>query len=534
MLSAFEQYHMNNMGARTPLQPYRGGNAAQSSGRQTGRRSSRWKLLLLLLAGVLIVVTVLIAASLQRAGTTLSVQVANQAAQQIDLTQSLAISPDLLGSNVFPEEGTTSKDQTGQGFMRYDPQVIQGLQSAGIKLLRFPGGNWGEEHTPSVAQLNAFSQLLQQVGAEGFMQAQLSDPLDSTPVDLATRATRAALLVDYMNNSQSIQRTGANAQAPFHPIKYWSVGNEPDLLLNQDTGQRYTVAEYTQAFIAYSLAMHQKDPTIKVFGPEISQYTGTGTSQLWMQGFLQGVSAYENTHDLPFHLLDGVSFHFYPFSNTEQNANTVLGNPQQWDTLVPALRQMIQQTTGEDLPIAITEINTTPGQGGPPANLSALWWAETLGKLMSNQVNYVAFFSTEGVDSPLPLFLQDGLSQTAMLRTMQLFAKLQSNLVPIQSVPGPVSIYATQDSGQTTTSLLFLNQTKQSQAIGVHSTSMLPFNAWQSAQLTLPAYGMVVLVLHHGGSPEAFVFNNQTDGQQAASTLQHIVCGNQADSALVC
>ena len=224
----------------------------------------------MLLVGALIIGIVLVAANVLRSTTTLTVQIPGQPQAQIDLNQSLTLSPYLLGSNVFPLLGTNSKDPSGQGFMSYDPQVVSGLRSAGVKLLRFPGGNFGEEHTLSTQQLNAFSNLLNQVGAEGFMQVQLSDPLDKTPVPLTTRATRAALLVDYMNNPQSIQRS---AGAPYHAIKYWSVGNEPDLLTNPDTGKIYTVAEYTQAFIAYSLAMHTKDPSIQVFGPELSQYS---------------------------------------------------------------------------------------------------------------------------------------------------------------------------------------------------------------------------------------------------------------------
>lgn len=527
------QYHMNNMSAKLPL---RERAIAHASGKQTRKRNSRWRLLLALLAGVLLIVIVLIAASLQRASTTLTVQVAGQSTSQIDLNESLALSPYLLGSNVFPQEGTNAKDQTGQGFMSYKPQVVEGLRSAGIKLLRFPGGNWGEQHTPSVEQLNDFSNLLKQVGAEGFMQAQLSDPLDDTPVPLATRATRAALLVNYMNNSQSIQRTGTNARDTYHPIKYWSVGNEPDLLINQDTGQRYTVEEYTQAFIVYSLAMHQKDTSIKVFGPEISQYSGAGSSKAWMESFLKGISAYENTHSLPFRLLDGVSFHFYPFADTEENANAMLSNPELWGTLAPALHQLIRQTVGQDLPLAITEINTNPGQGGPPSNLSALWWAETLGELMSNQVEYVTFFSTEGVDSPLPLFLQKDLTQTAMLRTMQLFSHLQNNLVPTQGqgTRDLVSIYATQDSEHNTVSLLLLNKTKQSQRISIHASSSLPFNPWLGVNLTLPGYQMVVLTLHRSGGNEAFLFSNQVSEQEAVPDVQHLVCGSQTDSAFAC
>ncbi|HLW02941.1 MAG TPA: glycoside hydrolase family 44 protein [Ktedonobacterales bacterium] len=516
-------------------------NAVQRVTRTPVKRRKRskagFRLVLLLLAGALVIGGALGVANLLRSATTLIVRISGQAQVRVDLNQSLALSPYLLGSNVFPVLGTSSKDPGGQGFMSYDPQVVAGLRSAGVKLLRFPGGNFDEEHALSPQQLDAFNDLLNQVGAEGFMQVQLSDPLDKKPVPLATRATRASLLVEYMNNPQSIQRSPG---APYHPIKYWSVGNEPDLLINPDTGKRYTVAEYTQAFIAYSLAMHTRDPSIQVFGPELSRYSAAGGPEdsqgiFWMQGFLQGVGDYERTHNLPFHLLDGVSFHYYPFGDGQQDATTMLNDPPQWDTLMPGLHQLIRQTIGADLPIAITEVNTNAIKAPPPQNLSALWWAETLGALMNNQADYVAFFSTEGVDSPNPLFLQKDLTQTAMLRVMQLFSRLQSQLVPVQDAQGSVSIYATQDGGHATASLLFVNQTSSSQQISVQAENILPWSSWQglqawsswqTASLTLQGYSMAVLTLHRDGSDEAFSFDNTASSQQGAPEVQHAVCSS--------
>lgn len=512
------------------------------------RGKALWRLLLTLPAGVLILAVVLVTANQFRSNTTLLVHIAGQAQVRVDLSQSLPLSSYLFGSNVFPMNGTSSKDPGGQGFMSYDPQVVSGLRSAGVRLLRFPGGNFGEEHTLSTQQLDAFSNLLNQVGAEGLMQVQLSDPLDTPPVPLATRATRAALLVEYMNNPHSIQRSDG---APYHAIKYWSIGNEPDLLTNPDTGKIYTVAQYTQAFIAYSLAMHTKDPSIQVFGPELSQYSlagGPKDSQgiLWMQGFLTEIGDYERTHNLPFHLLDGVSFHYYPFKDGQQDAPALLNNPAQWDTLVPDMRQLIRQTFGQDLPIAITEINTNSGTVPPPQNLSALWWAETLGDLMNNRVEYVAFFSAEGVDSPTPLFLQKGLTETAMLRVMQLATHLQSNLVPIQGLQGAVSVYATQDDSHATTSLFFVNQTSGSQHITVQAESIVPWSSWQGTRLTLQGHSvdilkspwqaanltlqgesMAVLTLHRNGSDDVFYFNDTDNGQQIVPELQHIVCNSE-------
>src|SRR5689334_1287408 len=151
---------------------------------QPRKRNNRLRLLLFLGIALLLISTVLATASFYRGGTTLIVQVGGRQTGQINLNQSLPMSPYLLGSNVFPRVGTISKDQAGKGFMSYDQAVVGGLRSASIKLLRFPGGNWGEEHTPSAEQLNAFSALLNEVGAEGIMQVQLSTPDDITPVPL--------------------------------------------------------------------------------------------------------------------------------------------------------------------------------------------------------------------------------------------------------------------------------------------------------------------------------------------------------------
>ena len=540
MYSNYESryYQINDINVKSPMPLSRAHvNAQLVPGGPLRKRNRRLKLLLLILVGVLIVAIVRVAANLYVGNTTLIVQVEGQQSGRIDLNQSIAISPYLLGSNVFPRIGTDSKDQANSGFMSYGQQVILGLQSARIKLLRFPGGNWGEQHTLSHTQLDDFSELLNQVGAQGIMQVQLSDPNDVTPVNLQTRATRAALLVDYMNNSKSIQRT--NPHAAFHPITYWTIGNEPDLLTNPDTGRKYTVAEYTQAFITFSLAMHQKDANIKIFGPEVSSYNGQSgpkdaNGKLWVEDFLRGISTYEQTHALPFRLLDGVSFHYYPFGDTQVKASTLMQNPEQWDTILPSLHQFIRQQFGEDLPIAITEINTNPGKIVPPQNLAATWWADTLGKLMSNQVQYVAFFSTEGVDSPYPLFLKQGLQETAMLRTMQLFAQLQQDFVPMQGEHSQVDMYATQDPRHATVSVLFINKTNNSQNVNVQSDSFLPFSPWQHANLTIPANGIVVLTLHRGGSDEAFSFSTSGNSQQVTPAIQNVTCGTNTASTGIC
>ena len=470
----------------------------------------------------------------------LLVRLGNQGTDIVDLRQSLPISPYLFGANVFPEATTSSVDQAYTGFMSYSPPIANGLQNARIKLLRFPGGGWSEEHLLSYDQLNAFSTLLSQAGAEGMVQARLSGPVGHSGnyvASLVNRVNLAGNWVDYMNNPHSSFRTGKYAHAPFHPIRFWSVGNEPDRLLNPDTGKPFTVAEYTNDFIQFSQIMHQNNPTIQVFGPEISQFYGVGIGptdpdgQLWMEAFLKGVGAYEKAHpELKFHLLDGVSFHLYPFADARGTPATLLSSADEWNYLLPPLRQLIRQNLGREAPIAVTEINSNPTKQVPSRGLAALWWADTLGTLIDQEVEYAAFFAAEGVDTPYPFFTTDGLRQTPMLRVMQLFSHLQRNLIPVAAQHDPISMYTTQDDTHRAVSLLFINKSPTIQLAQVSAQDQFfGISSWHNLDISLYGYSITLITLHRGGGAEAYSYNVPAADNASVGPLIHTVCGKQTD-----
>ena len=499
------------------------------------KKKSHWlrNLALLVLLVLLLAGGIGIAAQAYTAGNEFQVRIGNQQLALVDLRESVPVSADLLGTNVFPESGTSSQDAPLNGFMSYNTAITNGLQSAHIKLLRFPGGAWGEEHTYSYQQLNDFAALLNAIHGDGMIQAQLTGP-GAQSGSLATRASQAGLVVDYMNNQHSSQRAGQNASAPFHPVILWTVGNEPDLLANPDTAQTYTAAQYADAFIQFSLAMHQIDPAIQVFGPEISQFYGVGvgprdaTGALWMETFLSKVSGYERAHPaLRFHLLDGVSFHLYPFNDARQASALLLSSPDEWDYLLPPLHQLIRQDFGRAIPIAVTEVNTNPNSAVPTRGQAALWWADTLGRLMSQQVQDVAFFSAEGVETPYPLFTKAALQETPMLRVMQLFAHLQQNYVPVQVEREPVSMYATTDAARQTVSLLFINKSASSQPVQVGAQpALLPIGAWPQLTINLAPYSIVVLTMHRDGSASAYSFVTSSNNSVTPAITQ-TQCGQQ-------
>src|SRR5207302_6238735 len=114
-----------------------------------------FRIVSVILALLLIFFLVPLSTILSAANDQLLVRIGNQGTALIDLRQGLPISPYLLGTNVFPEANTSSVDQDYSGFMNYSSTIANGLQKAHIKLLRFPGGAWGEEHLLSYDQLNA-------------------------------------------------------------------------------------------------------------------------------------------------------------------------------------------------------------------------------------------------------------------------------------------------------------------------------------------------------------------------------------------
>ena len=481
----------------------------------------------------------------------LVLKVGGQQQALIDLRQSLPISPYLFGVNVFPEEQTEDALNQFSGFMSYGSQVVNGLKNAGIKLLRFPGGSWGEakplqNHVLSYEQLYDFSNLLYQTGAEGMIQARLSCPLDNKNSGLFNcleqRANLAGRWVDFMSNPKSDLRTKQFANV--HPIKFWSVGNEPDRLIDPATNLPYTVKDYVQDFIAYSISMHQNNPTIEVFGPELSQFYGVGigpkdlegTGTLWMEGFLKGVAAYEKATNFfaahHYHLLDGVSFHFYPFTDANTNPDLLMSSPDELNYLLPPLRQLIRQTLGRDVPIAITEINTNTTAQVPTRGQAALWWADTLGTLMNQEVEFAGFFSAEGVDQPYPLFTSDNQhQQTAMFRVMQLFSHLQHNLIPLQVQHDPVSVYATQDDAHNTVSLLFINKSGENQFAEVSAQNQIfGTSPWHTQDISIGPYNMVLVTLHRGAGAEAYSFTVPAVNDATIQPLNHIMCGNKFDA----
>ena len=97
---------------------------------------------------------------------------------------------------------------------------------------------------------------------------------------------------------------------------------------------------------------------------------------------------------------------------------------------------------------------------------------------MNQAVEYVAFFATEGINAPYPLFTSRGLNETPIFRVMQLFSHLQHNLIPIETQGNSINMYATQDDAHQTVSLLLINNSATTQFAQVSSQNQ--FFGWSN------------------------------------------------------
>jgi Glycoside hydrolase family 44 len=425
---------------------------------------------------------------------TLAIHVEKEQPVTIDLRSSEPRSPYVFGTNVFPQEGTQALDGA-YGFMPYDSGTLSGLKDAGLTMLRFPGGTWGEEHTPSYPQINAFLRLAQQAHAAPLIVVRLAG---STP-------EQAAALVKYCNDLQDLQRKNF-PDAPFVPVHYWAIGNEPDL-----RGPKYTVADYVHDFTAFATVMKTVDPSIKILGPEISQYTGpmsaptdsTGTP--WLAGFLRGVAAYEHAHN-NWQILDGVSIHRYPFgaSSNIDSTSLLFASVDEWRHVLPLLQDQILHIMGKEVPIAITEINTSVLGGKLASPLAtALWWADTLGTLLEERIAYVDFFAARSVDQPYMLLSQNG-GVTPLTRVMQLYTHMAANVIRVDDTPGPVRLYAATNTTHDTITLMLINESSEKAAISVDPAQL--FALWHSTRIDVPPYAVVCAVLHRNAGGQIFLY----------------------------
>src|SRR5215213_206666 len=289
-----------------------------------------------------------------------------------------AISPHFAGINAWMPYQIGSHVYNG----KLETKWIE-VGESGAKIMRY-GGN-GVDHHADPSSSTTLDQYVDLVDA---MRNRGIEPVLQVPVYAWTySASQAADIVRYVNITNS------------RAVKYWSIGNEPDLT----TGvYQYTSASQVAAYIKpFATAMKQVDPTIKILGPETAWYneaiingltscTGNSTTDA---NSIAGKDSNGNYY------VDIISFHIYGFNGTQSRADVIskLMSSGGFNDDLSALKgrlatcNLLHNRTGSAaLKMAVTEANvnhtqpTTDGAGGlgGASFIGGQFWAELMGIAM--------------------------------------------------------------------------------------------------------------------------------------------------------
>jgi hypothetical protein len=240
-------------------------------------------------------------------------------------TNAQVISPWLYGQNHWMDKGDEGK-RPGYLSMLW-PKV----EESGIKMVRI-GGNGYENRFPDRKTLTAIIDSIRGIGAEPFLQV----PSKYTAEEVT------ALISDFKYSNGK-------------GVRFYSIGNEP---LLHDKNKIEAVYEYVRRLAP---AMKAVDPTIKIFIFDEADLNREAY-QAVLGGNLDLTGKDENGN----WLIDGISFHRYPFGANFDREDVIFAGPYDIRRKTMLLVEMMDKAnvkhgrTGDDkLLWGLTEVNVT-------------------------------------------------------------------------------------------------------------------------------------------------------------------------------
>jgi len=378
----------------------------------------------------------------------------------VNPSQSLGpISPLVYGSNYGP-------------WLVVSVDMLDAAYDSGVTILRFPGGSWGDHNDVKTYQIDQFMTFAQKLDARAIFHVRL---LDGTP-------EQAAEMVRYTNIEKK------------YNVQYWAIGNEPTLFNDEleGRGESYDATRHNKEWREFALAMKAVDPTIKLVGPDVHQfsYAMTGTTnydrtvaadkqgKFWMDEFLKANGD----------LVDVVSFHRYPFPHTQAfgfaTVEDLRQNVHEWDKIIVKMRALIHQYTGRDIPIAITEFNSdysksVGGEATPDSHFNAIWLADVLGRMIKNGVFMANYWMLTSKGGQGGWGLVGNTDVYPSYYVYQLYKKFGTELVYSSSNDSDLSIYAARrDDGSLTVMIVNLALQEKTNAFRIEGQAQVQAEAW--------------------------------------------------------
>ncbi len=360
----------------------------------------------------------------------------------------------MQGSVVISTATRTPRPTTGLGtsYWQWSPtwgNLVAGTEAQVLALaprvMRIGGYN-NDANTPDTfddKQIDLAMAYAHAISAEPILQVPLlAADKSGTPASADT----AAGMVTYANVTMG------------YGIKYFSIGNEPDLYPDATGTTKgipgYTPAAFCASASAYVTAMKAVDPTIQILGPELSWKYQSNAND-WLTPILQTCGA----------LFDVVTIHRYPIDPTQTSvANAAVDATNLNDTIVH-VRGIMQLAGAGDKPLAITEANITwdgdPAKSTLPASPgtvpAGLWAADTFGEGLQNGLWATVFWSTrEGWT--LGLFASSGGQPQPSYWALDLYAThFGPTLLSVTSMPDGIRAYASRNQTDTGTQAIVVN-----------------------------------------------------------------------------
>jgi hypothetical protein len=278
-------------------------------------------------------------------------------------------------------------------------------------------------------------------------------------------------------------------------VEYWAIGNEPTLfaaeLRQLGVAEDYDTEQFNREWRELALAMKEVDPTIKLLGPELHQFNydinfnpKDSSGRDWMIEFLKANGD----------LVDVVTFHRYPFPQGDQpvTVEDLRQHSREWDRTIPYLRGLIEEYTGRDLLIAVTEFNThyneaMSGEATPDSHYAAIWLSEMFGRLMYQDVLMVNHFmlASSGGQGGWGIIARGEVRPAYYV--YRLYSMFGSELVYTDSGFEDVSVFASRrEDGRLTILINNLADTEQSAILSIAGEAPETAEQWQLTQESIP------------------------------------------------
>lgn len=406
----------------------------------------------------------------------------------VNPAQSLGpISPLIYGSNYGP-------------WLLVSVDMLPAAYDSGLTILRFPAGSWGDQNNVMTYQIDQFMAFAQKVGAIAIFNVRL---LGGTP-------EQAAEMVRYTN----IERK--------YNVQYWAIGNEPTLYNSvvKARGETYDTVRFNNEWRTFAEAMKKVDPTIKLVGAEINQFSFD-----YAPGATTNFSEWDETWFIEFlkangDVVDIVSFHRYPFPHTNVSGPASIDelrqNVQEWDKTIIHARELIHQYTQRDIPIAVTEFNSAydksvGGEATPDSHFNAIWLADVLGRMIKNGVFMANQWMLTSKGGQGGLGLVGNVDVYPSYHVYQLYKKFGTELVYSSSDDSDLPIYAARrEDGSLTIIVINLALEEKTKAIRIESQTQVRAEAWLldpshkaesigevdlTTPITVPAQSMTLFVI---------------------------------------